>query len=154
MPFDAYIPVISTLISFGGLIFVAIQIRDANRQRELQSLVEILDINRQLLSLGFSHPKLFEVLEDKDVNDPLCEKRYLQLLLNQLSLSHAYTQHAVFRAELQDELHRNLVDVMGMKNMQKHWRQYGSFYPALFQNCVNGILEKKEPPKAARGNTE
>jgi hypothetical protein len=51
---------------------------------------------------------------------------------------------------LQEELRRNLVDFMGMKNMRKHWQQYGAFYPASFQQCVNDILKKVEPPTAAQ----
>jgi hypothetical protein len=36
-----------------------------------------------------------------------------------------------------------------MKLMQKHWEEFGSFYPDSFQQRVNEILKKKEPHKAA-----
>jgi hypothetical protein len=149
MTFDHWVALISPLISCVGLLFVAVQLRDGIRQRETESMVKLYDINRELLSLGFSHPQLLEVLEDRNIADSLLEKRYLQLWLNQLSLSHAFLQHAVVQTELQDELRRNLVDFMGMNNMQRHWRQYGSFYPASFQERVGEILKKGEPPAAA-----
>ncbi len=152
MSFDHWIALISSSISFVGLMFVAVQLRDANRQRETESMVKLYDINRELLSLGFSHPQLLEVLEDKKIADALLEKRYLQLWLNQLSLSHTFLQRSVFKIELQDELHRNLIDFIGMKNMQRHWQQYGSFYPTSFQERVGEILELEPPPAAAPVN--
>jgi hypothetical protein len=52
----------------------------------------------------------------------------------------------VVQTELQDELHRNLVDFLSMENMRKHWKHYGSFYPDSFQKRVNGILAEDGPP--------
>ena len=149
MTFDQKISLASAIISLIGLLIVAWQLRDGNRQQELQSMIKLYDINRDLLSLGFSTPALLEVLEDKSIADSLAEKRYLQLWLNQLSLSFSFLQRSVFQAELQDELRRNLMDFLGMKNMQKHWQQYGSFYPDSFQRYVNEFLKKDEPPAAS-----
>ena len=149
MSLDHYVSLFSAGISFVGLLFVAVQLRDATKQRELESLVELYDINRQLMAFGFEHPMLFEILEDRPIANPLWQKRYLQLWLNQLSLSHSFLRHSVVQTELQDELSRNLVDFLGMKLMQQHWQEYGSFYPDSFQQRVNDILKKKEPPKAA-----
>jgi len=155
MSLDHYVALFSALISFAGLLLVVLQLRDSNRQRESESLVELYDINRQLLSLGFSHPVLFQILEDKKATDPLWEKRYLQMWLNQLSLSHAYLQRSVVQPELKASLERNLIDFMTMENMRRQWQQYGSFYPASFQDCVNEILKKVEPPvTAAQANSK
>jgi hypothetical protein len=150
MSLESYVGLFSAVISLAGLLLVFWQLRQNAKQRESESLVKLYDINRQLLTLGFSHRELFEVLEDKPIADVLAQKRYLQLWLNQLSLSHSFLRRSVVQPELQDELHRNLVDFLGMKLMQKHWEEYGSFYPDSFQQRVNEILKKKEPPRAAR----
>jgi hypothetical protein len=149
MSVDHYVAIFSAAISFAGLLLVALQIRDSTKQRESESLVELYDINRQLLSLGFSHPALFQILEDTKTADSLWEKRYLQLWLNQLSLSHAYLQQSVVQPELRASLERNLVDFMTMENMRRQWQQYGRFYPDSFQKYVNEILKKIEPPATA-----
>ena len=141
---------IGSAVSSIGLIFVAIQLRDSNRQRETESIVKLYDVNRELITLGFSHPTLFLIMEDEPIADALVQKRYLQLWLNQLSLMHTFLQHAVVRTELQEELHRNLADFLSLENMQRHWTEYGMFYPNSFQKRVNAILEKvakDEPPK-------
>lgn len=154
MTLDHFVALFSAAISFAGLWLVVLQLRDSNRQKESESLVELYDINRQLLSLGFSHPQLFEILEDTKNADPLWERRYLQMWLNQLSLSHAFLQRSVWQPELKESLERNLADFLTLRNMQRHWRHYGPFYPASFQKCVNDLLKKVEPPPAAQLDSE
>lgn len=108
MSFDHIDSFVSACIGFVGLIFVGLQLRDSTRQRESESIVKLYDINRELLSLAFLHPSLFDVLEDKPIKDHLSEKRYLQLWLNQISLSHTFRRHAVVQPELQQEHTRTL----------------------------------------------
>jgi hypothetical protein len=149
MTLDHWVALFSTVISFVGLVFVAVQLRDANRQRESDSLVKIYDINRELLSLGFSHPQLFAILNDADNADPVWERRYLQLWLNQLSLIHTYLKRSTIRGELKDSLEQNVGDFMTMNNMRRQWHERGKAYPASFQKLVNDMIEKHEPPPPA-----
>lgn len=149
MSLDHGVALFSAFISFAGLLLVALQLRDSTKQRESESLVELYDINRQLLSLGFSHPSLFQILEDTKTADSLWEKRYLQLWFNQLSLTYTYMLRSVIQPELKESLERNVADFMLMQNAQTHWRRYGTFYPASFQNYVSQILKKIEPPVTA-----
>ena len=139
---DNWISLISALIAFAGLGFVALQLRDSNHQREIESIIEIYDINRALLSLGFAHPELFAILRDAKTADPVWERRYLQLWLNQMSLIHLCLRHSVFNQELRESLECDLDGFLTMKNMQRHWQKFGRFYPASFQRRMNGCLEK------------
>ncbi len=150
MSLDHIVSIFSAAVSFIGLLFVALQIRASTRQRESDSLVKITDINRELLSLGFSHPQLFTIMEDGKTADPVWERRFLQLWLNQFSLVHSYLTQSVLRAELKENLERDLSDFMAMENMRRHWQRYGMLYPASFQKYVNAILKKVEPPVAAQ----
>lgn len=146
--FSAMIALLTFVVGCAGLATVIIQLRDAARQREADSMVKLFDINRELLSLGFSHHGLFKVLEDQPTADGLSEKRYLQLWLNQLSLMHSYAQQAINQPELKESLDRNLIDFFTMKNMRHHWNEFGRFYPASFQRRVTEIIERPEPPQA------
>lgn len=152
MPVEQYVSLFTALISFAGFLLVVFQLRDGNRQQQLTSLVEIYDINRELLSLGFSHPKLFEILADSEKADPTLERRYLQLWLNQFSLIHAYMKESVFKRELKDSLYRDVAEFFTMENMQRHWRHHGAFYPVSFQEFISDVLKKNEPPKPAALN--
>jgi len=83
---------------------VALQIRDGNEQRMLDSQIRLYDINWKLISLGFSKPELFEVLNDSKPVDPTIEQRYLQLWLNQLCLVDAFKRSRIFKKDVGESL--------------------------------------------------
>jgi hypothetical protein len=149
MMMDQWLGMFSALVSFTGLIAVAIQMRAATKQRRFEAMDQIYDINRQLLSLGFSHPQLFGVLADAKPADPVSEKHYLQMWLNQLALIHSHLKHGGFDAEFQDSLERDIGYFMELGNMQRHWKAFSEFYPKSFRTLVNGILEEMERSKQA-----
>ena len=64
MTTDQYVAMFSAAVSFLGLLLVVLQLREGTEQRKLESQIHIYDINRKLISLGFSHPELFDVLKD------------------------------------------------------------------------------------------
>ncbi|MDB6025853.1 MAG: hypothetical protein JWM68_2076 [Verrucomicrobiales bacterium] len=153
MPLDQWISLTSAFMSFIGLLFVAVQLHHGIKQRESEALVKILDVNRELLSLGFVYPQLYTVLADAKGVDHAIEKHYLQLWLNQFALIHYYMKRSVVRGELRENLERDIFDMLRMHNMRKHWREFGTFYPSSFKKYVNGILEGisegVEPPLTA-----
>ena len=133
---------LDSLLTFAGLVFVAWQMRDANKQSKLESQIRLYDINRELISLGFSKPELFEVLKDEKKADPTMERWYLQLWLNQLSLFHSLKTAGVLQKDYQESVQHDLLDMFGMSNMRRHWQQFERFYPASFRRSVNEILHE------------
>ncbi len=139
---DQWFTILSAFMSFVGLLFVAIQMRVATKQRKLEALHQASDVNRELLSLGFSHPPLFKILQDKKIADLEWERRYLQLWLNQLSVIHSHLRNGSFDTEFHDSLNRSISEFMELGNMQRHWKENGEFYPPSFQARVNEIIGK------------
>ena len=154
MTLDHWVSLFSASISFIGLLFVAVQIRDSTRQRKSDSLVKILDTNRELIVLGFSHPPLFEILANGKDTNPIWTQRYLQLWLNQFSLVHSYLEHSMLGTEVRDNFRRDISEFMAMANMQTHWRRFGHLYPASFQAYINEILKTNEPPHERAAHRE
>lgn len=152
MTLDQIISLGSALISFVGLLFVALQLREGNKQQQLSSLVEIYDINRELITLGFSHPQLFAVLQDTKNVDPTWERRYLQLWFNHLALIHSYLLNSVFDAELGASLRLELSSFVKMENARRHWQQYQSYFPRSFQELVNESIGPLEAPVQGSGS--
>jgi hypothetical protein len=142
MTIDQGIAVFSAAISFVGLAIVILQLREGNAQRKLESQIHLYDINRKLISLGFSHPQLFEVLKDAAGVDLVIERRYLQLWFNQLSLIHSFEGNGVFQREVQESFDVDLRDMLTMANMRRHWQTFGKYYPDSFQEAVNDILNE------------
>ena len=135
---------LDSLLTFAGLVFVAWQMRDANKQSKLESQIRLYDINRELISLGFSKPELFEVLKDEKKADPTMERWYLQLWLNQLSLFNSLKTAGVLQKDYQESVEHDLLDMFGMSNMRRHWQEFEQFYPASFRRSVNDILHEAE----------
>ncbi len=151
MTLDNCISLVSAVIAFAGLFLVAWQIRASTKQQELQSLVKIYDINRKLLTLGFNHPSLFDILDDAKHENPVWQRRYLQLWLNLFALSQHHVKESVFKDDLKESLTRDISEFMSLKNMREHWSRFGPFYPVSFQKMVNDIIKTKngEPPSPA-----
>ncbi|GEM_PF-2607585 len=140
-----------TLVTLAGFLLVAWQMRDGNRQRKIESQIQLQAVNRELLTLGFSNPELFKVLEDAEDVDPKIETYYLQLWLNQFCLFDALSRSGGFKRDVRDSLEIDFRDMMQMNNMRRLWKKCGKFYPASFQESVNDILNEAghKTPKPA-----
>ena len=140
MNIDQWVAVFSASVSFVGLLMVAMQLRDGNRQRQLESQIQLYDINRELISMGFSNPRLFRVLEDAEGVDPVLERRYLQLWLNQLALIQSFQASGGLRKDVGSSFDADLRDMMMMSNMRRQWQRFGKYYPASFRVYVDTII--------------
>jgi hypothetical protein len=151
MTIDQWLSASLDVISFLGFVVVIFQLRDSNRQTKLESQIRVHDITRELISLGFSNPQLFQVLKNAKEVDRTVEERYLQLWLNQLSLIHSFRESGAFEKDVQESFEIDLRDIVKMPNMRRHWRAVQKYYPASFRKSVNDILheaghERDEPP--------
>lgn len=144
-----YLASVSVVISFISIFLVVFQLQANTDQQKLGSLIHIYDINRQLLSLGFAHTELFEILRDTQDADPLWERRYLQLWLNQMALIHFIQRRGLFQADMGDSLEIDIRDFMAMENMQRHWRLHRQYYPASFQRYIDSVTAS--PESAVKG---
>ena len=142
MTIDQWVATFSASVSFAGLLMVALQLREGNRQRQLESQIQLYDINRELISMGFSHPQLFRILEDAEGVNPTLERRYLQLWLNQLALIQSFQASGGFRKDVEASFDADLRDMVMMSNMRRQWERFGKYYPASFQRMVNDILDE------------
>jgi hypothetical protein len=133
---------LDNLLTFVGLLFVAWQMRDATRQRKLETQIRLYDINRELISMGFEKPELFEVLNDAKKVNPTIERRYLQLWLNLLALIFTFHEAGGFKADYRECCEQDLRDTITMPNMRRHWLRYGKYYPASFRKSVDEILRE------------
>ena len=144
MTIDQWAATFSATISFLGLLLVVLQLREGNRQAKLESQIRLYDINRELITLGFSKPELFQILADAKNVDSTIERRYLQLWLNQLCLVDSFKRSGAFNKEVQEGFETDLRDMMQMENMRRHWHEFERYYPASFRKSVTEILDKAE----------
>jgi hypothetical protein len=133
---------LDNLLLLVSVLIVAWQVRDATKQRKLESQIRLYDINRDLISLGFSKPELFKILKDETGVDATVQRRYLQMWLNQLCLVDAFKRSGGFTKDVEESFETDIRDMMLLENMRDHWQAYGKYYPASFQESVNNILHE------------
>lgn len=152
---DQYVTLFSALLSFAGWLLVVWQLRDGNAQRRVESLLQISSVNREIVSLGFAYPELFQILDGKKAN-PTFEKHFLQLFLNQFTVIHAFQQRKTLPPDLLEGLVRDIRDFMAQPNMHRHWQQTRQFYPTSFQEFIDELATEKaggsseRPPRKRR----
>jgi hypothetical protein len=140
-----YIAAVSLILSFVSISLVLIQLYDNIRQRRIDADIRISDINRQLITLGFAYPALFQVLHG-ETTDPIAERRYLQLWFNQFDLIYTYKVRGLFSHEVRESLEHDIRDFLKPQNAQRHWREFRQYYPASFQHFVNSLLPDQDEP--------
>lgn len=139
-----YLPAVAFVLSFISISLVLVQLNDQMKQRKIDSQIRIDDINRQLITLGFSHPELFKVLHGEEA-DPIVERHYLQLWFNQFYLIYSYQTRGLFAQDRRESLERDIRDFFAQENMQRHWRHHRVYYPFSFQSFVDALA-----PSAAK----
>lgn len=138
-----YVSATALVVSAISLSLVLAQLYDTIAQRKIDANIRISDINRELLTLGFNHPMLFDVLRGEPT-DPIVERRYLQLWFNQFLLIYTYQARGLFRSEHRESLGRDIRDFLRFQNVQRHWREFRQYYPASFQDFVNTLLPETD----------
>ncbi len=143
MSLDNYIAIFAATVSFVGLLLVVVQLRDSTDQRRLESILQIYGVNREIITLGFANPELFQILHGQEA-DPLVERHYLQLWFNHFALIHNFKDRKFFPVDLRESLERDIRYFMEEDNAQRHWQQNRTYYPAAFQSYIDHLT----PPKA------
>lgn len=147
-----YVAAVAVVISFVSLMVVVFQLHDLMEQRKLESLTRLYDINRELIILGFRQPELFKILHDQQGADsseidPMVERHYLQLWLNQVVLIFYIQRRGLFAPDLRASWEADARDLLQQENLKRHWRRCRQFYPVSFQNYVDSLTD----PEVKRG---
>lgn len=149
MPLEQIVSLFSALISFVGLLLVVVQLRASTDQRKVESLLQVYGINREIITLGFSNPELFQILHGKKA-DPLLERHYLQLWFNQFALIHSFYGRKFFPPEMQESLEQDIRDFLSQENMRRYWLHQRIYYPESFQVFIDRLAGVKAGARRER----
>lgn len=141
-----YMAAVALAVSFYSFMMGIVQLKELLKQRKLDWVTRIFDVNRQLITLGFSHPELFDILHDLPGADAKLEQHYLQLWLNQAVQIFHTKERGFLEPELSASLEADFRDLLRQENMQRHWRLYRQFYPPSFQAYVDTLAGSGTEP--------
>lgn len=134
--FIAVAALIVSVISF------FLQFRHTTEQRQIDAEMRVKETNRELITLGFSHPELFKVMDDQPAS-PRLERAYLQLWLNFYEQIFLDRRRGLFSREFFDGLQRDMQEIFSQRNMQRHWHAHKIYYQTPFQTFGNSLLPRE-----------
>lgn len=141
-----YMAAVALAVSCHSFMMGIVQLKELLKQRKLDWVTRIFDVNRQLITLGFSQPELFDILHDVPGADPRREQHYLQLWLNHAVQIFHTKERGFLEPELAASLEADFRDLLQQENMQRHWRLYRRFYSASFQTYVDTLAATGAEP--------
>ena len=116
------------------------------RQLRLDSLIKIMDSNRELVSIGFEHPVVWSALDSSSgtvlAEEARAQKRYVQLWLNHLQVMWGAWRARLVSKSDWEAYRLDMVDGFRVKVLQEHWKQVSKFYPAAFGNMIAEIVKE------------
>ena len=138
-----------------SLAVVFWELRQGRKQNRTGALIQIYDINRQLLGMGFDRPEFFQAIGGS-AGEEETVRRYLQLWLNQIALIvHLHDQGLLTRSQwhsLQVDI-ECLFEKSELKNL---WSEFRPFYPEPLRSFLDrkvAVIAAKEKAEASRVET-
>ena len=145
--------VFGLLVAIVGIWLTLSQLVLLRRQLRLDSLIKIMDSNRELVSIGFEHPIVWSALDSSSgtvlVEEAQAQNRYVQLWLNHVQVIWgAWKAHLVSKSEW-EAYRRDMMEGFRVKALQERWKELAEFYPLEFQKLVAEVVDES---KAEAGN--
>jgi len=135
------ISTLALLVAIGSGAFVAVQVRAYLRQLRFDALSRILEVNRQLLLVGFEHPELLTVLEGQTIADFRMQKRYFQMWLNQVHLMWLAHKENLIDETYWDGHSRDFISLANLENFKTHWEGAKTYYEGEFRVFVDSLIQ-------------
>lgn len=138
--FEYTISLLALAVSLSTLWYLIVQVRAYTKQLKLDSLIKISEINREILSLGFSDSELFDILENDATENTKKAKRYYQLWLNQIDIIWHAQKYDLFDADDNESIRTDIADLFMLGGMRSHWDSVSKYYSKGLCKYIDGIL--------------
>ncbi len=127
-------------IALASALFARSQVRLYSRQLKLGVIVEMIAMNRALVSLGFSDPDLFDALDGQRIASPARARRYMQLWLNQAAFMYQALRMETLDDTFWPAVQKDIELLVSNPNMQEHWRAVCQYYDPAFRSVVEEAI--------------
>lgn len=129
--------------ALAGIGLTLVQLHFFRRQLKLEALIQIMDSNREIVSLGFEHPAVWRALEAEDgtvlAEEALARRRYLQLWTNHMQVIWAAWRLGLVSGSEWQAYRLDLAEFLRSPVLQAHWASVARYYPREFQRLVGRL---------------
>ncbi len=142
-------------MSLVSLAVVFWELRQGRKQSRTSALIQIYDINRQLLGMGFDRPEFFCVIGGTSGEEETV-RRYLQLWLNQIALIVHLNEQGLLTRSQWHSLEVDIECLFETSELKNLWSELRPFYPEPLSSFLDdkvAAIEAKEKAEAPRVET-
>ncbi|MFT6238007.1 MAG: hypothetical protein ACJAQT_000076 [Akkermansiaceae bacterium] len=146
---------IATTMSLVSLAVVFWELRQGRKQNRTGALIQIYDINRQLLGMGFDRPEFFCAIGGTS-GEGETVRRYLQLWLNQIALIVHLNDQGLLTRSQWHSLEVDIECLFETSELKNLWSDFRPFYPEPLRSFLDGkvaAIEAKEKAEVSRVET-
>jgi hypothetical protein len=140
-------------VSIWTLLYTIRQVRLLRSQLGLDVDLRVAAVNRELLTMAFDDPELFNLFDDKPISNGNKERCYVQMWLN-----HVHTMWNIHKHGLKPDAEwysdqKDIALLFSLKAVRKHWENSKSFFPADFVQFVASLKDYRpeDPAKLNAG---
>ena len=136
-----------SLLAFGlsliSVLYVYVQVKAQRRQQQMDFHVRLVEINRELLNMGFAYPELLAVLRGEEIDDKDKQTRFIQMWINQSLVMWLGKEHGIIGEDVWYSLRRDIATFVNRPPMKAHWLQFAPYYIPGFANFMNGLVQQQ-----------
>ena len=129
--------------ALAGITLTLVQLHLFRRQLKLEALIQIMDSNREIVSLGFEHPDLWRALDCQDravlAEEATTQRRYLQLWTNHMQVMWAAWRLGLVSGSEWQAYRLDLAEGLKSPALRAHWESVARYYPREFQRLVTRL---------------
>lgn len=145
-----YVIVLPIVISCIAITLTLIQLSLLRRQLHLDALIKIVQSNRELMTMGFEKPALWEFFKGKweTVTDEAAKeqrRRYFQLWLNHMHVIWKAREVGLYDMHEWNCTRDDMADFFRLEPFRAHWHEVQRFYPEPFRREMRELIAF--PPK-------
>ena len=139
-------------VALAGIGLTLLQLLLLRRQLKLEALIQITDSTREIVSLGFTHPVVWSVLDGNSAtllaHEALAQRRYLQLWTNHMQVMWAAWQMGLVSGHQWAAYRLDMAEFFRIKALREHWTKVAHYYPPGFQRLMvelSTVSDRNEP---------
>lgn len=126
-----------------GIALTLAQLGLFRRQLKLDALIKIMDSNREIVTLGFEHPRLWAAMVGEggspSPEEAPTRRRYLQLWTNHMQVMWSAWRLGLVSGDEWEAYRQDLSEFLHSPALQGHWASVARFYPEGFQRLVSEL---------------
>jgi hypothetical protein len=138
------ISLLALAISLISVVYVYVQVKAQARQQQMDFHVRLIEINRELLRMGFDHPELLTLLRGEEIADKDKQTRFIQMWINQSLIMWLGKEQGTIGDDAWYSLRRDIATFINRPPMKIHWQQVAPYYIPAFANFMNGLVRAQE----------